>query len=85
MMYTINFFNQSCLIHARYRDDYDDKESAAPSASATSNSEGLVKPAAPSSSVYSRPRAPPKIRRPVPISEQDRYAYKTTPVQPTGT
>ncbi|KAL6262402.1 hypothetical protein P5V15_007489 [Pogonomyrmex californicus] len=67
----------------RYRDDYDDKESAAPSASATSNAEGLVKPAAPSSSVYARPRAPPKIRRPVPLSEQDRYAYKTTPLQPT--
>ncbi|EZA50734.1 hypothetical protein DMN91_001400 [Ooceraea biroi] len=67
----------------RYRDDYDDKEVAAPSASATSNAEGLVKPAAPSSSVYARPRAPPKIRRPVPLSEQDRYAYKTTPAQPT--
>ncbi|XP_029670581.1 uncharacterized protein DDB_G0284459 [Formica exsecta] len=67
----------------RYKDDYDDKEPAAPSVSATSNAEGLVKPAAPSSSVYARPRTPPKIRRPVPISEQDRYAYKTTPVQPT--
>ncbi|GAB1862539.1 Chitin-binding type-2 domain-containing protein [Camponotus japonicus] len=67
----------------RYRDDYDDKESAAPSASATSNAEGLVKPAAPSSSVYARPRTPPKIRRPVPLSEQDKYAYKTTPAQPT--
>lgn len=43
-----------------------------------------MKPAAPSSSVYARPRAPPKIRRPVPLSEQDRYAYKTTPAQPTG-
>nr|XP_012230843.1 PREDICTED: zinc finger CCCH domain-containing protein 13 [Linepithema humile]XP_012230844.1 PREDICTED: zinc finger CCCH domain-containing protein 13 [Linepithema humile] len=67
----------------RYRDDYEDKEAAAPSASATSNAEGLVKPAAPSSSVYARPRTPPKIRRPVPLSEQDRYAYKTTPAQPT--
>ncbi|XP_070166350.1 uncharacterized protein DDB_G0283697 isoform X2 [Polyergus mexicanus] len=65
------------------RDDYDDKEPATPSVSATSNAEGLVKPAAPSSSVYARPRTPPKIRRPVPISEQDRYAYKTTPVQAT--
>ncbi|XP_018399691.1 PREDICTED: zinc finger CCCH domain-containing protein 13 [Cyphomyrmex costatus] len=67
----------------RYRDDYDDKEPTAPSASASSNAEGLVKPAAPSSSVYSRPRTPPKIRRPVPLSEQDKYAYKTTPAQPT--
>ncbi|XP_032683593.1 uncharacterized protein DDB_G0284459 [Odontomachus brunneus] len=66
----------------RFRDDYDDKESAAPSVSATSNAEGLVKPAAPISSVYARPRTPPKIRRPVPLSEQDRYAYKTTPAQP---
>ncbi|XP_014484082.1 PREDICTED: zinc finger CCCH domain-containing protein 13 [Dinoponera quadriceps] len=65
----------------RFRDDYDDKEFAAPSASATAD--GLVKPAAPISSVYARPRAPPKIRRPVPLSEQDRYAYKTTPAQPT--
>lgn len=68
----------------RYRDDYDEKEVAAPTASATSNADGLVKPAAPISSVYARPRAPPKIRRPVPLSEQDRYAYKTTPAQPTG-
>ncbi|XP_018046934.1 PREDICTED: zinc finger CCCH domain-containing protein 13 [Atta colombica] len=67
----------------RYRDDYDDKEPAAPSASASFNAEGLVKPAAPSISVYSRPRTPPKIRRPVPLSEQDKYAYKTTPAQPT--
>lgn len=71
-------------VHVRYKDDYDDKEPAAPSVSASSNTEGLVKPAAPSSSVYSRPRAPPKIRRPVPLSQQDRFAYKTTPAQPTG-
>lgn len=71
-------------VYVRYRDDYDDKEPAAPSASASSNAEGLVKPAAPSSSVYSRPRTPPKIRRPVPLSEQDKYAYKTTPASPIG-
>lgn len=80
----ITKFKISRSVHARYRDDYEEKEVAAPSASATSNAEGLVKPAAPSSSVYARPRTPPKIRRPVPLSEQDRYAYKTTPAQPTG-
>ncbi|KAI4495827.1 hypothetical protein M0802_008233 [Mischocyttarus mexicanus] len=64
----------------RFRDDYDDKDSGAlPSqGSSVGVTEGLVKPAAPITSVYSRPRAPPKIRRPVPLSEQDRYAYKST-------
>lgn len=54
------------------KDDYDDEPA----------SETLVKPAAPSTSVYARPRAPPKIRRPVPLSEQDRFAYKASSVQP---
>ncbi|XP_012270138.1 zinc finger CCCH domain-containing protein 13 [Orussus abietinus] len=62
----------------RYREEYEDKEPPIASAGV----EGLVKPAAPSSSVYSRPRAPPKIRRPVPLSEQDRFAYKATSAQP---
>ncbi|XP_034951361.1 zinc finger CCCH domain-containing protein 13 isoform X2 [Chelonus insularis] len=57
------------------RDDYDDQESVAPS------NEGLVKPSAPISSVYARPRTPPKIRRPVPLSEQEKYAYKATTPQ----
>nr|XP_003702917.1 PREDICTED: zinc finger CCCH domain-containing protein 13 [Megachile rotundata]XP_012139531.1 PREDICTED: zinc finger CCCH domain-containing protein 13 [Megachile rotundata] len=63
----------------RYKDEYDDKDPVAPPA----NGESLVKPAAPAASVYSRPRAPPKIRRPVPLSEQDKYAYKSTAVQST--
>ncbi|XP_017761528.1 PREDICTED: zinc finger CCCH domain-containing protein 13 isoform X1 [Eufriesea mexicana] len=67
----------------RYRDDYEDKDPASASAGASTSSEGLVKPAAPATSVYARPRAPPKIRRPVPLSEQDKYAYKATAVQST--
>ncbi|KAK0175366.1 hypothetical protein PV327_009120 [Microctonus hyperodae] len=57
--------------------DYD-QEPSAPSATG-----GLVKPAAASGSVYSRPRTPPKIRRPVPLSAQDKFAYKTSAIQPT--
>ncbi|XP_015172430.1 PREDICTED: zinc finger CCCH domain-containing protein 13 [Polistes dominula] len=68
----------------RFRDDYDDKDSGAlPGQGSVGVTEGLVKPAAPITSVYSRPRAPPKIRRPVPLSEQDRYAYKSTSAQST--
>ncbi|CAK9817506.1 hypothetical protein ANTQUA_LOCUS9402 [Anthophora quadrimaculata] len=67
----------------RYRDEYEDKEPVAASAGVATGSDGLVKPAAPSASVYSRPRAPPKIRRPVPLSEQDKYAYKAPAVQST--
>ncbi|XP_060827326.1 uncharacterized protein DDB_G0283697 [Bombus pascuorum] len=67
----------------RYRDDYDDKEAGSSPSGAAGNSDGLVKPAAPATSVYARPRTPPKIRRPVPLSEQDRYAYKATAVQST--
>ncbi|XP_051172744.1 trichohyalin isoform X2 [Leptopilina boulardi] len=63
----------------RFKDEYEDKETVA---ATTGSTEGLVKPAAPNLSVYSRPRAPPKIRRPVPISEQDKYAYKVTSTQP---
>jgi hypothetical protein len=83
-LYFYEIIENSILEHDRYRDDYDDKETAVSLTSVISNADGLVKPAAPSSSVYARPRTPPKIRRPVPLSEQDRYAYKTTPVQPTG-
>ncbi|XP_046622841.1 zinc finger CCCH domain-containing protein 13-like [Neodiprion virginianus] len=60
----------------RYRNDYDDKSDPAPVA--TGGTDGLVKPAAPSSSVYARPRAPPKIRRPVPVSEKNKYAYNVS-------
>nr|XP_031848242.1 zinc finger CCCH domain-containing protein 13 isoform X2 [Nomia melanderi] len=67
----------------RYRDEYDDKEPASSSGTSGVSADGLVKPAAPVASVYARPRAPPKIRRPVPISEQDKYAYKATAVQST--
>ncbi|XP_034180141.2 uncharacterized protein LOC117604314 isoform X1 [Osmia lignaria lignaria] len=67
----------------RYRDEYDDKDLSFASAVIPGNGDGLVKPAAPVASVYSRPRAPPKIRRPVPLSEQDKYAYKATAVQST--
>ncbi|XP_069690525.1 uncharacterized protein [Periplaneta americana] len=31
----------------------------------------------PSASVYDRPRVPPKIRRPVPLNERDKYDYTT--------
>ncbi|XP_031368819.1 uncharacterized protein LOC102680353 [Apis dorsata] len=64
----------------RYRDDYEDKD---PVSAGGGSSDGLVKPAAPATSLYARPRTPPKIRRPVPLSEQDKYAYKTTAVQST--
>ncbi|XP_076650003.1 uncharacterized protein LOC143357408 isoform X2 [Halictus rubicundus] len=67
----------------RYRDEYDDKEAASSSSTSISSADGLVKPAAPIASVYARPRAPPKIRRPVPLSEQDKYAYKATTVPST--
>ncbi|XP_015110878.1 uncharacterized protein LOC107037068 isoform X2 [Diachasma alloeum] len=62
------------------KDDYDEDPPTAPSGPTSVDS--LVKPAAPAASVYSRPRTPPKIRRPVPLSEQDRFAYKATSVQP---
>ncbi|XP_012258254.2 zinc finger CCCH domain-containing protein 13 [Athalia rosae] len=58
----------------RYRNEYEAKDPAP---------EGLVKPAAPSSSIYARPRAPPKIARPVPKSERDKYAYNVTLVPST--
>ncbi|XP_015602643.1 RNA-binding protein 25 [Cephus cinctus] len=67
----------------RHREEYDDKDGGVPSAVTPGTTEGLVKPNAPSSSVYARPRVPPKIRRPVPLSEQEKYAYKVTAVQPT--
>lgn len=60
----------------RYRDDYDEKLDPAPTSKG--GNDGFVKPAAPVSSVYARPRAPPKIRRPVPVSEQNKYAYNST-------
>lgn len=37
----------------------------------------VVRPAS-GSSVYDRPRAPPIIRRPVPLAERDKYGYKPT-------
>lgn len=61
---------------SRFKDDYDDKDSGLPLNAGSS--EGLVKPAAPPSSVYARPRAPPKFRRPVPLSEQDKYTFSTS-------
>lgn len=68
-------------VDKRYRDDYEDKD---PVSAGGGSSDGLlVKPAAPATSLYARPRTPPKIRRPVPLSEQDKYAYKTTAVQST--
>jgi len=36
------------------------------------------------SSVYDKPRAPPKIRRPVPINERDRYDYTSSVSKPAG-
>lgn len=72
-------FEEILLVGYRYRDDYEDKDPV------SGSTDGLVKPAAPATSLYARPRTPPKIRRPVPLSEQDKYAYKTTAVQSTGT
>ncbi|XP_011301494.1 zinc finger CCCH domain-containing protein 18 [Fopius arisanus] len=63
------------------KDDYDEEPPTAPTG--PSSGDSLVKPAAPLSSVYGRPRTPPKIRRPVPLSEQDRFAYKATSMQPS--
>lgn len=42
----------------------------------------VVKPSS-GSSVYDRPRAPPRIRPPVPKSEANKYSYKTSTVKPT--
>ncbi|XP_017884936.1 uncharacterized protein DDB_G0284459 [Ceratina calcarata] len=67
----------------RYRDEYEDKEAAAVPVGAATSGDVLVKPSAPVTSLYARPRAPPKIRRPVPLSEQDKYAYKNTNIQST--
>ncbi|KAF0766894.1 Uncharacterized protein FWK35_00009241 [Aphis craccivora] len=36
------------------------------------------------SSVYDKPRAPPKIRRPVPINERDRYDYTSSVSKSSG-
>lgn len=36
------------------------------------------------SSVYDKPRAPPKIRRPVPINERDRYDYTSSVSKSAG-
>uniref|UniRef100_T1PD64 Chitin binding Peritrophin-A n=1 Tax=Musca domestica TaxID=7370 RepID=T1PD64_MUSDO len=44
--------------------------------------EEFVTPKAAPSSVYSRPRAPPRIARPVPINEKNKFKY---PVQKTAT
>lgn len=37
------------------------------------------------SSVYDRPRVPPKIRRPVPVNERDKYEYVQQKSTPTAT
>ncbi|XP_043279173.1 zinc finger CCCH domain-containing protein 18 [Venturia canescens] len=66
-----------------YADDYEEEPVPSGPAASSGTAEVLVKPAAPPSSVYARPRAPPKIRRPVPITEQEKFAYKaTTPPPP---
>ncbi|XP_073840349.1 uncharacterized protein isoform X2 [Musca autumnalis] len=44
--------------------------------------EEFVTPKASPSSVYSRPRAPPRIARPVPINEKNKFKY---PIQKTAT
>lgn len=64
----------------RFRDEYDDKQAApsAPPASTGTGSEAVT--VKPKTSLYNRPRPPPKIRRPVPLSERDKYAYKTSQV-----
>ncbi|XP_011503490.1 PREDICTED: uncharacterized protein LOC105366670 [Ceratosolen solmsi marchali] len=59
----------------KIRDDYDEKIPELVFNSG--NNEGLIKPAAPPTSVFARPRIPPKLRRPVPLAEQDKYAYST--------
>jgi hypothetical protein len=41
-----------------------------------------VRPQGSSGSVYDRPRVPPKIRRPVPLNERDKYDYTAKPGQP---
>lgn len=41
----------------------------------------LVKPSS-GTSIYDRPRAVPKVRPPVPKSEQDKYSYKTSTIKP---
>uniref|UniRef100_A0A0A1X8R4 Chitin-binding type-2 domain-containing protein n=1 Tax=Zeugodacus cucurbitae TaxID=28588 RepID=A0A0A1X8R4_ZEUCU len=43
--------------------------------------EEFITPKASSSSVYARPRAPPRIARPVPLNEKKKFQY---PVQKTG-
>ncbi|XP_037933102.1 nucleolar and coiled-body phosphoprotein 1 isoform X2 [Teleopsis dalmanni] len=44
--------------------------------------EEFITPKAAPASVFSRPRAPPRIARPVPVNEKKKYEY---PVQKTGT
>lgn len=44
--------------------------------------EEFITPKAASSSVYARPRAPPRIARPVPVNEKSKFKY---PVQKTAT
>ncbi|KAL1140566.1 hypothetical protein AAG570_000496 [Ranatra chinensis] len=45
----------------------------------TSGNDAL--PAAPPASVFNKPRAPPKIRPPVPLNERHKYEYTTKPGQ----
>lgn len=50
--------------------DYDDRPAAPPSAQ--------VSPTGGGSALFSRPRAAPRINRPVPLSDKRKYEYKTT-------
>lgn len=55
-------------------DDYEDDKKPGPTGSPAA---GLVKPNG--GSIYSKPRVPPKIARPVPSNEKDKYKYVTSP------
>lgn len=59
------------------------EEEAPPKVKTTPKSlEEFITPKAGSSSVYARPRAPPRIARPVPLTEKKKFQY---PIQKTGT
>lgn len=59
-----------------FEDDYDVEEELPPSRRNPDpeDDSAKIKPSGPAS-LYSRPRAPPKISRPVPISEKQKYQY----------
>lgn len=60
------------------RKDYEDESSE--KKAATVDDSKYVKPSGPGNvgSVYDRPRVAPKISRPVPLSERNKFAFKTT-------